>query len=216
MCFILNDVLYVFKVIIIGPGAVGKTSLLHRFVEEKFSFRYKLTIGADFLSKIIQKDNETIKLQIWDIGGQERYKFLRSSFFDGANGALLVFDLSRWHTFSGLEEWLSDLRKYAGDNVPFILIGNKADLIDPKNEIYERDAIDRFSFQEEQMFSAKNLSISTTESSFAGYSWEELEKDYVLYLLDKNKWNITRAANDAKVNRSTFDSRMKKLGIYKR
>jgi len=84
-----------------------------------------------------------------------------------------------------------------------------------KKEIHKRDAIDRFSFQEEPMFSAKNLSTSKAESSFVGYSWEELEKDYALYLLNKNRWNITRAANDAKVNRSTFDSRMKKLGINK-
>jgi small GTP-binding protein len=99
--------LFVIKVIIIGPGAVGKTSLLHRFVENNFSFRYKLTIGADFLSKIIEgypKPDTTCKLQIWDIGGQERYKFLRASFFDGANGALLVFDISRGNTFDELED----------------------------------------------------------------------------------------------------------------
>jgi transcriptional regulator of acetoin/glycerol metabolism len=69
------------------------------------------------------------------------------------------------------------------------------------------------------MFSANNLSpasFGSPESPFAGYSWEDLEKDYVLYLLNKNKWNITRAALDAKINRSTFDSRMKRLGINKR
>ena len=72
------------------------------------------------------------------------------------------------------------------------------------------------SFPEEQVFSASNPSLATVESPFAGYSWEALERDYVLYLLNKNRWNITRAAIDAKINRSTFDSRMKKLGIYKR
>ncbi|MFX1592843.1 MAG: Rab family GTPase [Promethearchaeota archaeon] len=137
--------LYKFKVIIIGPGAVGKTSLLHRFVENKFSFRYKLTIGADFLSKIINfNPNSTVKLQIWDIGGQDRYKFLRPSFFNGANGAVIVFDLSRWHTFKELEIWLSDLHKYAGEGTPFILIGNKVDLIDKKDEFYERESAEAF------------------------------------------------------------------------
>jgi small GTP-binding protein len=140
--------LYVFKVILVGPGAVGKTSLLHRFVENKFSFRYKLTIGADFLSKIIQRNGETIKLQIWDIGGQERYKFLRQSFFDGANGALIVFDLSRWHTFEELEDWLSDLREYAGEEIPFALIGNKLDLINKRDEIYERENAEVFARKE--------------------------------------------------------------------
>ncbi len=109
-------------------------------MENKFSFRYKLTIGADFLSKVIERQDSTVKLQIWDIGGQDRYKFLRASFFDGANGALLVFDISRWHTFGELEDWLSDLREYAGENTPFMLIGNKVDLINKKDEIYERDS----------------------------------------------------------------------------
>ncbi|UCC19178.1 MAG: GTP-binding protein [Promethearchaeota archaeon] len=144
--------LYVFKVILIGPGAVGKTSLLHRFVENKFSFRYKLTIGADFLSKIINYKDSTIKMQIWDIGGQERYKFLRSSFFDGANGALMVFDLSRWHTFEELDEWLSDLREYAGEKIPFALIGNKIDLIDKKEEIYERESAQVFAKKENTFY----------------------------------------------------------------
>ena len=145
--------LFVFKIIIIGPGAVGKTSLLHRFVENKFSFRYKLTIGADFLSKIIEYEpGTTIKLQIWDIGGQDRYKFLRSSFFDGANGALIVFDLSRWHTFEELEEWLKDLREYAGENVPFVLIGNKADLIEKSDELYERESAQVFAKKEKTYY----------------------------------------------------------------
>ncbi len=144
--------LYVFKVIIIGPGAVGKTSLLHRFVENKFSFRYKLTIGADFLSKIIDYNDSTVKLQIWDIGGQDRYKFLRSSFFDGANGALIVFDISRWHTFEELEDWLSDLREYAGKNIPFAVIGNKVDLIDKRDELYERESGEVFAKKEETFY----------------------------------------------------------------
>ncbi len=103
-----------------------------------------MTIGADFLSKVIEKNGDTIKLQIWDIGGQDRYKFLRSSFFDGANGALIVFDLSRWHTFEELEDWVSDLREYAGDNTPFAVIGNKADLIDKRDELYERENAEVF------------------------------------------------------------------------
>jgi len=147
--------LYVFKIIIIGPGAVGKTSLLYRFVENKFSFRYKMTIGADFLSKVISDYPQlgtTIKMQIWDIGGQDRYKFLRSSFFDGANGALIVFDLSRWHTFEEIDDWLSDLYEYAGNKVPFALIGNKVDLVDSKDEIYERESAQVFAKKEKTFY----------------------------------------------------------------
>jgi len=147
--------LYVFKVIIIGPGAVGKTSLLHRFVENNFSFRYKLTIGADFLSKVIEgypKPDTTCKLQIWDIGGQDRYKFLRSSFFDGANGALVVFDISRWHTYKELDDWISDLRDFAGKDIPFILIGNKADLIEDINEEFDKISAEDLAKRENSLF----------------------------------------------------------------
>ena len=139
--------LFVFKTIIIGAGAVGKTSLLHRVVENSFNFRYKLTIGADFLSKVIEgfpNPDTTCKLQIWDIGGQERYKFLRSSFFDGANGALVVFDISRWHTFEELSEWLSDLQEFAGETVPFILLGNKSDLIKDVYGDYDKEGVEKF------------------------------------------------------------------------
>ncbi|MFW9875433.1 MAG: Rab family GTPase [Candidatus Thorarchaeota archaeon] len=147
--------LYVFKVILIGAGAVGKTSLLHRFVENKFSFRYKVTIGADFLSKVIEEHpnpNTTCKLQIWDIGGQERYKFLRSSFFDGANGALVVFDISRWHTYEELNEWIDDLREYAGKNVPFILIGNKVDLFKDVFGEYDKEIVDEYAKSEKTYY----------------------------------------------------------------
>lgn len=131
------------KVIIIGAGVVGKTSLLHRFVENQFSLRYKLPIGADFLSKVIEgypNPDSKVKLQLWDIGGQDRYKFLRSSFFDGANGALVVYDVSRWQTFTELDEWLSDLRQFAGKEVPFIVLGNKIDLIQEIGAKYDRES----------------------------------------------------------------------------
>lgn len=84
-----------------------------------------------------------------------------------------------------------------------------------QKEIHKQDAGNTSSWHEEPMFSAKSPSLRTAESLFAGYAWKALEKDYVLYLLNKNRWNITRAANEAGINRSTFDSRMKRLGVNK-
>jgi len=84
-----------------------------------------------------------------------------------------------------------------------------------KNKRFKDVAVRESSFRKEPVFSAKSISPATAESAFEGYSWEGLERDYVLYLLNKNKWNITRAAGDARMNRSTFNSRMKKLGINK-
>jgi len=138
-----------FKVIIIGPGAVGKTSLLNRFVHNQFTLKYKFTIGVDFLSKELEfKPSKSAKLQIWDIGGQERFKFLHRSFYDGANGALLVFDLSREQTFSVMKNWLLEMRSLINNNIPTIILGNKSDLIPEIGLVIDRDEIEKYAKNE--------------------------------------------------------------------
>jgi len=87
---------YSFKVAVIGPAAVGKSSLIRRFVENKFSLHYRFTIGVDFYSNSIKYEaGKSASLTIWDIGGQDRFKTLRRNFYEGTHGALVVFDLSR-------------------------------------------------------------------------------------------------------------------------
>ncbi|MFX1566943.1 MAG: Rab family GTPase [Promethearchaeota archaeon] len=136
---------YSFKVIVIGPAAVGKSSLIRRFVDDKFSLQYKFTIGVDFLSKNIEyKQDKKARLLIWDIGGQERFKSLRRNFYDGTNGALVVFDLSRAETFPKMKEWLSDLKQFIGESIPVVIIGNKADLISEIGEVVDRNELDQY------------------------------------------------------------------------
>lgn len=131
---------YVFKLILVGSAAVGKTSLVHRFVENRFKMNYKQTIGADFMSKVVEYEpGETAKLTIWDIGGQDRYKVLREQFFAGTDGALIVFDLTRDITVKELDSWFNDFRKFAGKDIPFILIGNKSDLLNQVDKLIDRD-----------------------------------------------------------------------------
>ena len=127
-----------FKVILIGPGAVGKTSLLERFVRNRFSEKYELTIGVDFLTKTVEIGPDSVRITISDIVGQERFKFMRNRFYDGATGALLVFDLSRRQTYKDIKKWLNKFHQFAGNNVPFVLIGNKADLLEDIGEIVEK------------------------------------------------------------------------------
>ena len=134
-----------FKVIIIGPGAVGKTSLLNRFVHDEFTLKYKLTIGVDFLTKTIEYEpGKIVKLHIWDIGGQEKFKFLHRSFYEGAFGALVVFDLSRHQTFSSMKEWLSEMRSLVINDIPSIIIGNKSDLIPEIGHIIDKSEVEEF------------------------------------------------------------------------
>jgi len=121
---------YQYKIILIGPGSVGKTSLVNRFVHNRFSSSYEMTMGVDIMNKKVEVENLSVTLTIWDIGGQERFKYLRRNFYRGANGALLIFDLSRVFTYENLtKKWYAEMLTYTKHEVPFILIGNKLDLI---------------------------------------------------------------------------------------
>jgi small GTP-binding protein len=134
-----------FKVIIIGPGAVGKTSLLNRFVHEEFTLKYKLTIGVDFLTKSLEYEpGKFVKLHIWDIGGQEKFNFLHRSFYEGAFGALIVFDLSRHQTYSSMKQWLSEMRSIVIDDIPSVIIGNKTDLIPQIGQTIDKSEVEEY------------------------------------------------------------------------
>jgi small GTP-binding protein len=130
----MSDVIYKYKVLILGPPAVGKTSLLHRFVNEEFKVDYHATIGATFLTKEIKisedkADDNMAQLSLWDVGGQHNFIDLRTTFYRGANGALIVFDLIQEKTFNEIEVWQSEMHDTLKKDIPFVLIGNKSDLI---------------------------------------------------------------------------------------
>jgi small GTP-binding protein len=121
------------KMILLGDGAVGKTSLIRRFVVDKFDDKYILTIGSKIMAKAIQieSDNEVfyLKLQIWDILGQKGYSKLHESSFKGADGVMMVADITRKETLESIRSyWLAEVRNIVG-NVPFIILANKSDLI---------------------------------------------------------------------------------------
>ncbi|HUT80026.1 MAG TPA: Rab family GTPase [Candidatus Bathyarchaeia archaeon] len=133
-----RDSTYIFKVLLIGEAAVGKTSLTLKFVHGKFKSDYLLTVGMEPYSKYLKIGNDLATLSIWDIAGQQRFDVFRTMFFRGAKAALLVFDLTRPATLSKLDDWHEDLIKNAGEDVIKILVGNKNDLEDlrsvPKKE----------------------------------------------------------------------------------
>jgi small GTP-binding protein len=120
---------YLFKIIIIGDPGVGKTSLVKKFVTNKFSKDYRITIGTNIFTKEISlKNNQIIKMQLWDIAGQERWEKTRHLYYKGAHGVMMVADFTRKKTFEHLYSfWEKDLAKYCKD-APIILIANKNDL----------------------------------------------------------------------------------------
>lgn len=120
---------FILKILTAGEGGVGKTTLLHRYVEGKFSAETKMTIGVEFFLKELEIDDKRVTCQLWDFGGQERFRFLLESYVLGAKGALLLFDLTRPMTLENLGQWVDICRK--GDpDLPIIFIGTKLDLVD--------------------------------------------------------------------------------------
>jgi len=120
---------YRFKILLLGDPAVGKTSLINKFIQGRFEVDYKATIGVDIMSKTVYVDGFEIKLSLWDIAGQDKFRFFRNVFYRGASGAILVFDLTRLSSFTNLDNWVKELNEYVKDKIPLIIIGNKLDLI---------------------------------------------------------------------------------------
>ena len=123
---------HLLKIIVLGDSGVGKTSLINRYVNKKFSSQYRTTIGADFMTKELLIDNKLLMMQIWDTAGQERFNSLGVAFYRGADGCILVFDLTNIDSYKSIElrkdEFLIQSCQQEPEKFPFILIGNKLDL----------------------------------------------------------------------------------------
>ncbi|MHA1770129.1 MAG: GTP-binding protein [Candidatus Thorarchaeota archaeon] len=127
---------FLFKVMIIGEGAVGKTTLVNRYVTGSFERDYKTTIGSQFavkLTHIFPPESEYavgIKIQAWDVAGQARFAAVRKMYYSGAAGVILVFDVTRRRSFTELEKWVQEADESIGSRVPMVVVGNKIDLPD--------------------------------------------------------------------------------------
>ncbi|KAJ2347377.1 ras GTPase, partial [Coemansia sp. RSA 2618] len=140
--------------LLIGDSGVGKSCLLLRFADDTYTESYISTIGVDFKIRTIELDGKTVKLQIWDTAGQERFRTITSSYYRGAHGIIVVYDVTDTDTFTNVKQWLQEIDRYASEGVNKLLVGNKSDLEDKR-------AVD---FTEAQEF-AKSLNISFLETS---------------------------------------------------
>ncbi len=134
---------YSFKVIIFGDKGTGKEILVERYLTNLFKSDSKMTIGVDFVFKNLEIDGKKVKLQLWDFGGEERFRFLISTYVIGMEGALFVYDVTNYSSLSHFDEWLRIIRKElrAEDQFPIIFVGNKADL-DDQREISSEEGIE--------------------------------------------------------------------------
>ncbi|KAJ3437648.1 ras-related protein rab-2-a [Anaeramoeba flamelloides] len=125
---------YLYKFVIIGDSGVGKSCILLQFTDHRFQALHDLTIGVEFGARLIDIEGEKIKLQIWDTAGQESFRSITRSYYRGAAGALLVYDITRRETFNHLVSWLEDARQHSSKDLKIMLVGNKLDL-DYKREV---------------------------------------------------------------------------------
>ena len=127
-----------YKVIIIGDTAVGKSNILSRYVKDEFSSNSKSTVGVELGIKFLKIKNTKTKIQIWDTAGQERYRAITSSYFKGSNGCFIVYDITNEASFNNIENWYEQIQKETSKDIPILLVGNKCDLEDERKVPIEK------------------------------------------------------------------------------
>lgn len=121
-----------FKLVFLGDQSVGKTSIITRFMYDKFDTTYQATIGIDFLSKTMYLEDRTLRLQLWDTAGQERFRSLIPSYIRDSSVAVIVYDVANRQSFLNTSKWVEDVRTERGNDVIIVLVGNKTDLVDKR------------------------------------------------------------------------------------
>ena len=165
---------YIFKIVLIGDTSVGKSCLLTRFADDQFTDNYVTTIGVDFRFKTMIVMDKIIKVQVWDTAGEERYRSITNAYYRGAEGILIVFDLTNEESFKSIENWIKEVTVFTGKDVIIICLGNKSDL---KKEI-SKNTIDEFKKR-------TNLEIFNV-SAKTGEGVEEAFKHIIELLIKKN------------------------------
>nr|QBH73296.1 putative ras-related protein Rab-2A [Franklinothrips vespiformis] len=183
---------YLFKYIIIGDTAVGKSCLLLQFTDKRFQPVHDLTIGVEFGARMITIDGKQIKLQIWDTAGQEAFRSITRSYYRGAAGALLVYDITRRETFNHLTTWLEDARQHSNSNMVIMLIGNKSDL-ETRREVKTEEG-EAFAHEHGLIFMETSAKTAdNVEEAFINTAREIYEK------IQEGVFDINNEANGIKI-----------------
>lgn len=167
-----------YKIILVGDSGVGKSSLLKRAVQRKFTDNYQATIGFEFLLLYYEINGIKIKLQIWDTCGQEMYRSLIQGFYRNTSLVLLLYAVNDQKSFDNLYEWLKDIKNNTEKEMPIFLIGNKSDLIDELKMVNKQTG--------NEFFEQNNLKYFNETSAKTGYNVDETFNEIAKYLYKEN------------------------------
>ena len=175
-----NNYNYLLKYIIIGEPSVGKSNLLMKFANNKFTEDYQATIGVEFGAKNITIDDQIFRIQIWDTAGKENFRSITRAYYKNSVCAMLVYDITNRSSFENLQDWLKDIISQSPKTVLIILLGNKIDLKEKREVEYE----------EGEQFAQKNGLIFMETSAKTGEGVEEIFKKSVQEIKTKISENV--------------------------
>jgi small GTP-binding protein len=155
---------YVFKVVVVGEGGVGKTSLILRYTQDRFLGEYITTIGTNFAVKTLNIDSQQVKLQLWDLGGQAQFMRIRSFYYPGARAAILVYSVEDRKSFDVIPKWAKEVKGVCGE-IPLTLLGNKIDLED-KRRVKKEEGLSKSSQINAEFFETSAKTGELVNSAF--------------------------------------------------
>jgi len=208
---IYTDYDYLFKILLIGDSAVGKSSIVNRYVDDMYDPRFLSTIGVDFKIQTFERNGKVIKLQIWDTAGQERFRSITTSYYRGADGIVMVYDRTKPETLEAVRStWVKEIEAYSSRSPKILLVGNKSDL-SSEQPAETRDAMDRRAQEIKDQLGECGCIGAVTTSARTGdsvmESFEMLVDELVKSHRERDrKGKVPRPAPSRGVN--IFDSKM--------
>ena len=160
-----NNYDMIFKIVLIGDSSVGKTNILSKYISDEYDPDTQATIGVELSTKNYTFDNNEVKVQIWDTAGQEKYRSITSSYYKGAHGCLLVYDITRKATFENIDKWLAEIKLSSNNEINMVLIGNKCDLED-KREVSIEEAQNKAKLLNMAFMETSALNGTNVEKAF--------------------------------------------------
>ena len=193
----LDNQNFVFKLVIVGDSGVGKSCLMHHFIYNRFKKNTTQTIGVDFSAKSIKIENQEIKLQIWDTAGQEKFRSVARSYYRGAIGIIIVYDITKPESFQHVPQWLIDAKSAARSECSVCVVGNKCDLEESR----------AVSYNEGNKYCMENYLQHYECSAFTGQNVDEIFINLSKHILEKIDNGIIQVNSVV----SSFAKEMKKL-----